>query len=64
MEKKRPQLETKIPQMIWFTGKGIYIVKVGNHLSTIHAIKIRNREKRRVQMQDTGDALAVKRTTT
>ena len=26
--------------------------------------KIRNREKRRVQMQDTGDALAIKRSTT
>ena len=28
-----------------------------------YAIKIRNREKRRVQVQDTGDALAIKRTT-
>ena len=29
-----------------------------------YATKIRNREKRRVQMQDTGDALAVKKPTT
>ena len=29
-----------------------------------YATKIRNREKRRVQMQGTGDALAVKRPTT
>ena len=29
-----------------------------------YATKIRNREKRRVQMQDTGDALAIKRSTT
>jgi len=29
-----------------------------------YTTKIRNHEKRRVQMQDTGDALAIKRTTT
>ena len=29
-----------------------------------YATKIRNHEKRRVQMQDTGDALAIKRPTT
>ena len=28
-----------------------------------YATKIRNHDKRRVQMQDTGDALAIKRTT-
>ena len=34
--------------------------------SSMHncATKIRNCEKRRAQMQDTGDALAIKRTTT
>ena len=62
MEKKRPQLEVKIPQMTRLTNKGIHILKVGNHKYA--TTKIRNCEKRRVQIQDTGDALAIKRPTT
>ena len=31
MEKKRPQLETKILQMTRLTSKGIHMVKVGNY---------------------------------
>ena len=34
MEKKRPQLETKISQMTRLTGKGIHILRVGNHPHT------------------------------
>ena len=34
MEKKRPQLETKMSQITRFTGKGIHRVKVGNHPQT------------------------------
>ena len=34
MEKKRPQLETKILQMTRFTSKGIHTIKVGNHPGT------------------------------
>ena len=49
--------------MIRLTSKSIQIVKVGNHTHN-YATKIRNHEKRRIQMQDTGDALAVKSPTT
>ena len=63
-EKKRQQQETKIPQMTRLTSKGIYTVKIQNHPCTNYTTKIRNDEKRWVQMQDTGDALAIKRTTT
>ena len=34
-EKKRPQPETKIPQMTRLTSKGIYTVKTENHPRTI-----------------------------
>ena len=34
MEKKRPQLETKILQMARLTSKGIHILMVGNHPHT------------------------------
>ena len=34
-EKKRPQQETKIPQMTKLTSKGIYTVKIQNHPCTI-----------------------------
>ena len=34
VEKKRPQLETKILQMTRLTSKGTHIVKVGNHPHT------------------------------
>ena len=60
--------------MTRLTSKGIYTVKIRNILyiyskdkkSSMHnyAAKIRNPEKRWVQMQDTGDELAIKRTTT
>ena len=51
--------------MTMLTHKDIYTVKIGNHPHTInYATKIRNCEKRRVQIQDTGDALAIKRPTT
>ena len=45
-------------------SKGIYTVKIQNHPCTNYTTKIRNDEKRWVQMQDTGDELAIKRTTT
>ena len=48
--------------MTRLNGKNIHIVTVGNPHK--YATKIRNREKRRVQMQDTGDAIAIKRPTT
>ena len=44
--------------MTRLTSKGIY--KGGKSSTHKYATKIRNREKRRVQMQNTGDALAVK----
>ena len=64
VEKKRLQLETKILQMTRITSKGIYSVKIGNHLHTNMLPKSRNCEMRRVQIQDTRDALAIKRPTT
>ena len=60
---KRLQLETKILQMTRLTSKGIY--SKGRKSSTHkYATKIRNHVKRRVQMQDNGDARAIKRPTT
>ena len=58
-EEKRPQPETKILQITRLTSKGIY----KDMKSSMHnyATKIRNCEKRWVQMQDTEDALAIKR---
>ena len=52
--------------MTRLTRKGIYTVKIGNHSYTIMLPKseIGNHEKRRVQMQITGDVLAIKRPTT
>ena len=44
------------------TSKGIYTVKRKSSMHN-YATKIRNREKRRVQIQDTGSALASKRPT-
>ena len=41
------------------TGKGKHTVKVGNH--THKYIKTSNCEKRRAQMQDTGNAFEIKR---
>ena len=46
------------------TSKGIYTEKTQNHPYTNMLPKIRNHEKRRIQMQDTGDALEIKRPTT
>ena len=57
-EKKYPQSKTKILQMIRLTSKDM---KSSMHNYTT---KIRNHEKRWVQMQNTGDELAVKKTTT
>ena len=50
--------------MTRLNSKGIHIVKVENHPHTNNATKIGNHDKRRIQMQDTGDALAIKRPTT
>ena len=60
---KMPQPETKIPQMTSLTSKGIYSKDTKSSMHN-YGTRIRNREKRRVQMQDTGDALAIKRPTT
>ena len=57
-EKKIQQQETKIPQMTRLTSKGM---KSSMHN---HTTKIRNHEKRWVEMQATGDELAIKRPTT
>ena len=48
--------------MTRLTSKGIHMVKIQTHPHN-YATKIRNHEKG-VQMQDTGDALAIKRPTT
>ena len=53
MEKKRSQLETR-------KGKGKHILNIRNHQQANY-IKTSNHEKRRVQMQDIGNALEVKR---
>ena len=47
--------------MTRLTSKGIYTVKIQNHPHTIMTPK--SERMRRVQMQDTGDALAIKRPT-
>ena len=67
MGKKRPQLETKILQVTRFTGKGKQTIKVGNHSYT-HTLqkkkkkkKRRSNKNRRIEMQATGDAFAIKR---
>ena len=50
--------------MTRLTSKGIYIYSKNMKSSTHnYATKIRNHKKKRVQMQDTGDALAIKRPT-
>ena len=48
--------------MTRLTSKGIHIVKAGNNPHT--NILPKPEIVRRVQMQDTGDALAINRTTT
>ena len=63
MEKKRPQLETKL-QIGKLNGKGEHTVKVGNHPHHKYDIKTRNCEKRRAQMQDIGNAFEIKRPAT
>ena len=63
MERKRPQGETRKSQMTKLTGKGTHIAKVGNHPHT-NRPPTRKHEERRVQMQDAGDALAIKRPAT
>ena len=63
MEKKRPQLETKILQMTRPTSKVIHTVKVGNHLQT-NMLPKPEITRRRVQMQETGDSFTIKRPTT
>ena len=50
--------------MTRLTSKGIYTVKIQNHPRTIMPPKSELMSKRRVHMQDTGDALAIKRPTT
>ena len=62
MEKKRPQLETKIIQMTRLTSKSIHIVRSGNypHINMLPKPEI----VRKVQMQDTENAQAIKRPTT
>ena len=59
MEKERLQLETKILQMTRHTTKHIHIGKVGNHPHTNMLPK--PEIVRRVQMQDTIDAPAIKK---
>ena len=49
--------------MTRFTSKGTYSVKTGNHAYTM-MLPISEIMRRRVQMQDTGDALAVNTPTT
>ena len=63
MEKKRPQLETKIVQMTRLTSKGIHTVKTGNHPHTNMLPKSEIMRQKSVQMQDTGGALAINRPT-
>ena len=62
VKKKKLQLEMEILQVTKLTSKGIHTVKVGNHpyTNTLPKPEI----MRMVQMQDTGDSLAVKRPTT
>ena len=48
--------------MTKLTSKGIYTVKVGNHPQTNMLPK--SEIVRRVQVQDTGDVLAIKKPTT
>ena len=52
--------------MTGLTSKGSYNIYSKDRKSDMHnyATKIRNHEKRRVPMKDTGDALAIKRPTT
>ena len=50
--------------MIMLTSKGIYTVKIMKSSMHNYTTKIRNHEKRWVQMQDTGGELAIKKTTT
>ena len=50
--------------MTGLTGKDIHIVKVEKSSTHKYATKTRNHEKRRVQMQETRDALSIKRLTT
>ena len=54
MEKKRPQLESRKPQMQNLTGKRDF---PKHRISSIYKydIKTSNFEKRGIQMQDTGD---------
>ena len=48
--------------MTSLTSKGIHILQECKKSSTHkYATKIRNHEKRRVEMQDTGDALEIKK---
>ena len=64
MEKRRPQLETKNITNDKAHQK-MHTYSKGRKSSTHeYATKIRNHDKRRVQSQDTGDALAIKRPTT
>ena len=63
VEKKRPQLETNIPQMTRLISKGMYTVKIQNHTHN-YATTIRNCEKRRVQIQNTRGTLEIKKATT
>ena len=62
MEKKRPQLETKMFQMTSLTSKRIHIAKVRNHQ---HSNIVPKPEiVRKVQIHNTGNALEIKRPTT
>ena len=56
-----PQLETKILQMTGLTSKALHIVKMRNYPYTNMPPKSSNCEKRRVQMQDPGNAFVIKR---
>ena len=62
MEKKRPQLETKILQMTKLTSEGIHIVKVRNHPHTNMLPKSEIMKRGGCECR-TGDARAIKRAT-
>ena len=49
--------------MTRLTRKGIYTVKIQKSPMHNYTTKFRKHEERWVQMQDTGDELAIKRTT-
>lgn len=63
MEEKSPQQETRKLEMRWLTSKNKHS-KDRNSPTHGHDIKTSHHEKRRIQMQDVGNALTIKRPTT